>query len=134
MASIAWDDTFDPNLEVLFIQHNKISDCMKLLFDEISNSPQRCPQIVNLLEQLEALFKLYFEYWEQLVEKLSYPSAVEQKKQHELFLSAIQKLKTENDQCNKDTFLADFIKLRFEFVESINNETLALCDIIKNDL
>jgi hemerythrin len=133
LASLAWDNRFNPSIEILYIQHNKISECMKMLYDEISNPQQRCPIIIDLLDQLELLFQLHYNYWEQLVEEFNYSSAVEQKKLHTLFLSAIHRLKVENNQCNREYFFNEFIKLRLEHIENTNNETKVLCNIINNN-
>jgi len=131
VASLVWDDRFNPSIEILFILRNKITESMNLLHDEISNVPQKCNNISDLMDQFELLSQMYFTNYKQLLNELNYPLGAEQSKIHDLFMSATKQIKLENNKCNDSVSLIDFTRLRLDFAYNTSIETMILCDIIK---
>jgi hemerythrin len=133
VAVLEWDNRYDPRIEILHIQLNKISECMNLLHDGFADVHRKSEYVIGLLEQLEQLFQMYFLYSEQMFAELNYLSVAVQKYVHELFLIAINKFKFENTKFENTNLLHDFIEFRCNFVINTNNETMKLCDIIKSN-
>ena len=123
----------NPSVEVIYEQSCKISECMKNIFDVITDDRQSCACISGLIEQLELLCQMHFKFEDQLLEELNYPSALKQKKLNDSFLKAVGQFKTENIQCHTPSFFNSFVELRLDFLANMNNETLMLCDFILNN-
>ena len=85
----------NPRVEIMNMQHRKISECIKTIHDEIADARQSCSHVNDLLYQLEQLCQMQFMYKEQLLEEVNYPSAAKQKHLHALLLKAIDQLKSE---------------------------------------
>ena len=130
MDSQIWDDKVDSSIEILNIQQRTISVYMNTIYEKIVDSSQRCDHINSLLDQLELLCQKQFEYDEQLLEQVNFPSVAEQRRLHGLYLKAINLFKAENDQCHSASCIKDFLKLRLDFISTINKETMLLCDFL----
>ena len=133
MTSIGWDYKLNPSVEIMKLQRSKIFECMKAIHHEIADTGQSCSHINGLLHQLKLLYQMHFLYEEQLLEEVNFPSAAEQKHLHDLFLESIDQCRTESEQCHTLSFYNSFINLRLDFVLNMNNETMMLCDFIKNN-
>jgi hemerythrin len=132
MASIEWDYKVNPSVEIIKIQRSKIRECENTIHHEIADTQQSCAHINDLLCQLKLLYEMHFMYEEQLLEEVNVASAEGQKHVHDLFLKSIDQLRTENDQCHTFSFNNNIIQLRLDFISIMNNETMMLCDFIKN--
>jgi hemerythrin-like metal-binding protein len=132
MASFNWDNKIDPSLEVMKIQRNTISVCMNTIQDDFADADQGCDHINELLDQLEQLCQIHFNYEEQLLEQLNYPPLSKQKYQHGVFLKDIKQLKGTNNECHTTSSVNNFFKLRLDYISNLYSETMMLCDFIKS--
>jgi hemerythrin len=130
MTSSGWGANLDPSVEIMNMQLSKIYECIGIIQDGIIDTQQSCTNINSMLEQLEQLCQMHFLFEEKLLEELEFPSVEELAHLHDLFLKAINQLKTENDHCHTPDFFDGFIQLRVHFVSNMNKETMMLCDMI----
>ncbi len=130
MDSLIFGDKVDSSIEIMDIQQRTISLYMNTIYEKIVDTSQRCDQVDGLLDQLELLCQKQFEYDEQLLEQVNFPSVAEQRRQHGLYLREINLFKAENDQCHSTSCIKDFLKLRLDFITTLNKETMMLCDFL----
>ena len=130
MASFVWNNKLNPTVDLINIHFNKIDECIKYINNDIEDIHGSCEHTNELIDQLEQLCQLYFMYEEQLLEGMNYPSVNEQKERHNLFLETFEQLKLESNQCHTFNFINDFSKIRLDFVSTLNDDTMNLCDYI----
>jgi len=132
MASIDWSVALTPRVEIIKMQRSKIRECENAILKEISDAGQSCAHVNSLLCQLKLLFKMHFMYEEQLLEEVDVAAAEEQKHIHDSFLMSFDHLNSDNDQCHTLSYMYDIQQLRLTHSMIMNNETIMLCDFIKN--
>lgn len=130
MDSQILDSTVDSRIEIMSIQQRTVSVYMNTIYEKIVDTSQRCDHVSGLLDQLELLCQKQFEYDEQLLEQVNFPSIAEQRRLHGLFVQEIDLFKAENDQCHTTSCIKDFLKLRLDYITTLNRETLMLCDFL----
>ena len=132
MASIIRNNKFNASVEIIYIQRRKIFECMTTIYYKITDLRHECYPINNLIDQLKQLCNIHFIYEDQLLGELDYQSADEDRLLHEKFMSSIDHIKIEKNQCHMATIIYEFINLRLEFITYLLNETKLFCDFIKN--
>jgi len=131
MSSFVWDTKFNSGIESMDVQNRKIFDYMTTIYNELVDIRQKCDPFNRMFDQLELLCKMHFMDAEQLMEKMKYPSVPDHKRQHDLFLAAIHQFKTQKKQCHTPMIINDFIKLRWDYISHMLNETVVLRELIK---
>jgi hemerythrin-like metal-binding protein len=131
MPSFVWEDTFITGVERMDVQHRKIFDYMTTIYDELVDSRKKCDLFNGMLDRLEILCQIHFMEEEEFMEELKYPSAAAHKHQHDLLLAAIDRFKTENNQCHLPDILNDFKILREDFTSHLLEEGMILGEFIK---
>lgn len=132
MASSDLYKKLNPTVEIMNIQRNKITECIRYINDDISDLQLNCNHISEMLSQLEQLCQLHFMFEVQLLEEINYPAIAEQRMLFDALLKSIESIKLNNDQCHTPAFFNDFNNFRLDFIFNMNNETRVLCDFISN--
>jgi len=128
MASLEGDKSLHPSVEIMRMQRNKIRECEQAIYHDIVDEDQSCAHVNGLLHQLKYLYKMHFMYEEQVLEEVNLPSVAEHKNIHEVFLTSLDHLTTDDSQCHSSSYVTDFINMRLDFAANVNKETMMICD------
>jgi len=133
LNSIAWDNKFNPSVELIYNQRNKITECMTLIRNQVADMVLNKDQINDLLDQLKQLCQMHFSYVENLLTELNYTLVIKQKHLHDSFVEAVDGFKITFNQCDAANIYSDFTELRLNFISTMCHMTMILRSFMQAD-
>jgi len=120
-------------IQALDAQQHKIIAYLDTINNELLNNYQRCDFINGMLSQLELLCQFHFMEEERLMDEMASPAAAEHKHLNNMFLVAIDQLKTEHNQCHSPAVVTDFKQLRDDLAGHMQSEKIVYSTLMNDN-